>query len=681
MASADAGSVVVCARFRPQSEAEGAQGGAVCVQCHEDGKSVTVERAGDDGELTGQATRYTFDRVFGPDSRQSDVYDDAVKPVIDAVFAGFHATVFAYGQTGSGKTHTMEGKGDADDRGAIPRAVADIYRRIHADTTSGDEQVEYTVTASFVEIYMERVRDLLDRSKGNLDIRFDLSKGIYVEDATEVNATSETDVLGILEKGSRSRHTGATGMNEESSRSHAIFMLTIRRTNTSGESNGTTRTGKLYLVDLAGSEMVSKTGAQGERLEEAKTINKSLSALGKVIYALTDARTTYVPYRDSKLTRFLQDSLGGSAKTVLIIACSPSTRNIAETLSTIRFGTRAQHVRNQPRLHVGYTGANVDEILAAKEVECAALRAKIAELQERYASYAQPAAPGAKITLGELGVVLDRLAALEASAKPPVGDALVRRKEAGDVDAHAELQQETKLMAQLKQHVESLQAGGDVHHAVEGAAASLEHKSRLAASDGASKASHVALKGAMASLGSGIELYKMRDALEAEQRARKAAEAVSAVPAKEVAEARTAMRAAQDRASILEGKLARAEAELEAQAERHRAELERERVVQEDARLAALAEAEAAREAALREAETIRAEAEKAARTTVKKKTLAKVRTAKEQARKAKEEAAGSMGRLEDMLETVRGELEDVRADCEEAERAKRRLASELAKE
>ncbi|XRB09514.1 kinesin motor domain-containing protein [Pycnococcus provasolii] len=677
-----------------QSQSAQARGGRwywSCVSFLNDGKSVTVDRSGNHGNQDNhenyeskQQTTYTFDHVFDPNATQSDVYEAAVRPVVDNVFAGFHATIFAYGQTGSGKTFTMEGRGPMDQPGAIPRAVADVFRRIQADVKANE--ASYTVTVSYVEIYMERVRDLLDKSKGNLEIRYDINRGIFVEDATEAAAATEQDVLDLLDRGSRSRHTGATGMNEESSRSHAIFMLTIQRTGLNDDDR-TKRVGKLYLVDLAGSEVVSKTGAEGERLEEAKTINKSLSALGKVIYALTDARTKnlHIPYRESKLTRFLQDSLGGSSKTVIIIACSPSTWNIAETLSTIRFGSRAQHVRNQPRLRVGYTGGNVDEILAAKEVECAALRAKIAELQENYATYARPAAPGSAITLGELGVVLDRLTQLESSASVPVTDALARRKEAGNVDAYAELREETSCMSSIKEHVEAKakdESGtGSLRGAVETAAASIMHKARLSASDGASKTANMKLKSATASLGSGVELYRMREALEAEQRARKVAEAISTVPAREVAEARVAVQAANDRADVLSGKLARAEAELANQAERHRAELERERRALEEARLAALAEAEAARDAALVEAEAIRAESEKAARTAVKKKTASKLKSAKEQARKAKEEAAGSVGKLEDALDSMRADIEEARADGKAKEMRSRSLASALAKE
>ena len=278
----------------------------------QDGLACTINV--DDTSDERHGGTYTFDRVFDTNSSQDTVFEFAAKPVVEEVFNGFYATVFVYGQTGAGKTFTMEGSpNDEELKGITPRSVDYIFDRIA--TTS--EAYEYTVACSFVEIYMERIRDLLDRkgNANNLDIRTDLQRGVFVDGATELVVNDDKEVMKCLAAGSKARQTGATGMNAQSSRSHAIFMLTIHQKD---RKDLTVKTGKLFLVDLAGSEMVGKTGAQGTRLEEAKTINKSLSALGNVIKALTDGKSSHVPYRDSKLTRLLSDSLGGGRGPALL---------------------------------------------------------------------------------------------------------------------------------------------------------------------------------------------------------------------------------------------------------------------------------------------------------------------------------------------------------------------------
>ena len=221
-----------------------------------------------------------------------------------------------------------------------------------------------------MNVYMifsqEKIRDLLDenRVKVNLTIREDKLRGIYIVDVTEVYCTSYDELLGLISAGAQNRAKAATGMNEGSSRSHSVFTVTVTQKDTA---KGSTISGKLVLVDLAGSEMVRKTNASGQQLEEAKTINKSLSALGQVINALTDEKMTHVPYRDSKLTRILQDSLGGNSKTVLIVACSPSTFNASETVSTLRFGMRAKSIQNK---------VTVNQTRSVEELENLLLRAE-----------------------------------------------------------------------------------------------------------------------------------------------------------------------------------------------------------------------------------------------------------------------------------------------------------------
>jgi kinesin family protein 5 len=231
-------------------------------------------------------------------------------------------------------------------KGLIPRIVESVFDSVD----SADSEIEFTIQVSYIEIYLEKIRDLLDPTQQNLIIKEDRDsgRGIYVKGATEEYVTSAEEVFLLMKEGASNRAVSATRMNEESSRSHSIFIFTISQKHTVSLES---KTGKLFLVDLAGSEKVKKTGAQGKLLEEAKNINKSLSCLGNVINALTDGKSRYIPYRDSKLTRMLQDSLGGNSRTTLIINCSPSTYNDFETLSTLRFGIRAKSIKNKPKVN------------------------------------------------------------------------------------------------------------------------------------------------------------------------------------------------------------------------------------------------------------------------------------------------------------------------------------------
>lgn len=227
------------------------------------------------------------------------------------------------------------------------------------------DHIEFTVKVGMVEIYMEKIRDLLYPEKANLKVREDKNRGVYIEEMTESYVSDEADVYDIMRLGNSHRAISATNMNEGSSRSHMLFLMTIHQNNLHEMS---AKTGKLYLVDLAGSEKVGKTGAAGQTLEEAKKINKSLSALGNVINALTDGKGHHhIPYRDSKLTRVLQESLGGNSRTTLIITCSPSAYNEAETLSTLRFGYRAKSIKNKPKINREYTVAELRMLLDKAE--------------------------------------------------------------------------------------------------------------------------------------------------------------------------------------------------------------------------------------------------------------------------------------------------------------------------
>ena len=283
---------------------------------------------------------YYFDKVFNPISTQEQVYDEAAKTIVRDVLGGYNGTIFAYGQTSSGKTHTMEGVlNDSKMQGIIPRIVNDIFNYIY----SMDENIEFHIKVSYFEIYLDKIRDLLDITKTNLSVHEDKNRVPYVKGATERFVTCPEEVMEVIDEGKSNRHIAVTNMNEHSSRSHSVFLINVKQEN---QENQKKLTGKLYLVDLAGSEKVSKTGAEGMVLDEAKNINKSLSALGNVISALADGNKSHIPYRDSKLTRILQESLGGNSRTTIIICCSPASSNEAETRSTLEFGKRAKTITN-----------------------------------------------------------------------------------------------------------------------------------------------------------------------------------------------------------------------------------------------------------------------------------------------------------------------------------------------
>ncbi|GLD99506.1 hypothetical protein PINS_up008232 [Pythium insidiosum] len=358
---------------------------------------------------------FTYDRVFDEADGQQVVFDHVARPVVQDLMDGYNATIFAYGQTSSGKTYTMEGASidDPQLRGIIPRTATEIFQNVLA----ADENMEFIVKVSYIEIYMERIRDLLDpyKSKVNLQVREDTQRGIFVEGMTEISVTSDDELLSTMRDGAANRAVAATGMNEGSSRSHSVFMVTLFQRNLV---NQATKAGKLYLVDLAGSEMVRKTGASGKQLEEAKTINKSLSALGNVINALTDSNASHVPYRDSKLTRVLQESLGGNSKTNLIINVSPSSYNMSETISTLRFGNRAKSIKNKAVVNEQRSVEEYKLLLAKAEKAMNAQQTYIISLEARLASLGVDlkAEGGAHVRPSFIASAVDSVKAASAAA-------------------------------------------------------------------------------------------------------------------------------------------------------------------------------------------------------------------------------------------------------------------------
>lgn len=278
-------------------------------------------------------------------------------------------------QTAAGKTHTLWGDLQSDiNKGISPRIVDEIFQTI-AESTS---DLEFTVKSSMFEIYMERVRDLLNSTSENLSVHEDKISGVYVKNLTHVYCGNANEVFQIMQRGQISRATSFTEMNSESSRSHALFVLEIAQTNLK---DGSRRVSKLSLVDLAGSERIGKTGATGQTLEEGKKINLSLSCLGKVINSLTDGKSSHIPYRDSKLTRILQESIGGNSKTTLIINCSSALSNESETISTLRFGVRAKFIKNTARVNIELSAKELLGLLKASKLYITKLEGEINDLK------------------------------------------------------------------------------------------------------------------------------------------------------------------------------------------------------------------------------------------------------------------------------------------------------------
>ncbi|CUA77623.1 Kinesin-like protein bimC [Aspergillus nidulans FGSC A4] [Rhizoctonia solani] len=356
------------------------------------------------GVYTPAPTRtYPFDRVFGPEADQAMVYHDIVAPVLEEVLNGYNCTVFAYGQTGTGKTYTMQGDlsptltgNPSADAGIIPRTLHKLF--LHLENSTSD----YSVKVSFVELYNEELRDLLasefkepsanaqpmgiasGSGSSGLKIFDDVAKkGTFIQGLEEAHVRDAQDAIEILRKGSERRQIAATKFNDHSSRSHSIFTLTVHTKETSSDGNDLIKTGKLNLVDLAGSENIGRSGAENKRAREAGMINQSLLTLNRVITALVE-KSPHVPYRESKLTRLLQDSLGGRTKTCIIATVSPARCNMEETLSTLDYAFQAKAIRNRPELNSRITR---NALLKEHAGEIARLKADLVAAREKNGVY------------------------------------------------------------------------------------------------------------------------------------------------------------------------------------------------------------------------------------------------------------------------------------------------------
>ncbi|PSR90014.1 Kinesin-like protein [Actinidia chinensis var. chinensis] len=349
--------VQVIVRCRPLSEDEVRVHTPVVISCNENRREVSAIQNIANKQID---RNFLFDKVFGPTSKQKDLYDQAVSPIVFEVLEGYNCTIFAYGQTGTGKTYTMEGGGRKkngeypSDAGVIPRAVRQIFDILEA------QNAEYSMKVTFLELYNEEISDLLapeecskfidDKSKKPIALMEDGKGGVFVRGLEEEIVCTANEIYKILEKGSAKRRTAETLLNKQSSRSHSIFSITIHVKEFTPEGEEMIKCGKLNLVDLAGSENISRSGAREGRAREAGEINKSLLTLGRVINALVE-HSGHVPYRDSKLTRLLRDSLGGKTKTCVIATISPSVHCLEETLSTLDYAHRAKNIKNKPEIN------------------------------------------------------------------------------------------------------------------------------------------------------------------------------------------------------------------------------------------------------------------------------------------------------------------------------------------
>uniref|UniRef100_A0A8D3DIJ1 plus-end-directed kinesin ATPase n=1 Tax=Scophthalmus maximus TaxID=52904 RepID=A0A8D3DIJ1_SCOMX len=352
------GSVKVAVRVRPFNSRETSKDSKCIIQMQGNTTTIVNPKAPKEPAKT-----FSFDYSYWSHTTPEDpsfasqnlVYNDIGKEMLAHAFEGYNVCIFAYGQTGAGKSYTMMGKQEEGQEGIIPMLCEDLFEKINDDCNK--EKLSYSVEVSYMEIYCERVRDLLNpKNKGNLRVREHPLLGPYVEDLSKLAVTSYTDIADLMDAGNKARTVAATNMNETSSRSHAVFTIVFTQKKHDSETDlSTEKVSKISLVDLAGSERADSTGATGTRLKEGANINKSLTTLGKVISALAEVvsilcikkkkKSDFIPYRDSVLTWLLRENLGGNSRTAMVAALSPADINYDETLSTLRYADRAKNIK------------------------------------------------------------------------------------------------------------------------------------------------------------------------------------------------------------------------------------------------------------------------------------------------------------------------------------------------
>uniref|UniRef100_A0A250Y5U3 Kinesin-like protein KIF27 n=1 Tax=Castor canadensis TaxID=51338 RepID=A0A250Y5U3_CASCN len=385
--------VKVAVRIRPLLCKEVLHNHQVCVRVIPNTQQIII----------GRDRVFTFDFVFGKNSTQDEVYNTCIKPLVLSLIDGYNATVFAYGQTGSGKTYTIGGGHIASvaegQKGIIPRAIQEIFQSI-----TENPSIDFNIKVSYIEVYKEDLRDLLEleTSMKDLHIREDGKGNTVIVGAKECHVETVDEVMSLLEVGNAARHTGTTQMNEHSSRSHAIFTISICQIEKNSEAaedelwySHRQIVSKFHFVDLSGSERVTKTGNTSERFKESIQINSGLLALGNVISALGHPRrkSSHIPYRDAKITRLLKDSLGGRAKTVMITCVSPSSSDFDESLNSLKYANRARNIRNKPTLNFSPESDRMDEMEFEIKLLRQALQSQQASIS-RTSQIHQEGAPG-----------------------------------------------------------------------------------------------------------------------------------------------------------------------------------------------------------------------------------------------------------------------------------------------
>ena len=371
MENKNAECVKVCIRVRPMNSKENLETEEEIVTCSDQRGEIYLKNPED----PKNPLMFTFDNVFSKNSTQESIYDSCAKPIVDALLKGFNCTIFAYGQTGTGKTYTMDGlEGKPDKIGIIPRS----FNQIFAAIKNAPSDVDYLVRASMFELYNEELIDSFNKNdkKEKLEIHEDPKSGFYVKNLSILNITEEKELLELLSHGKSTRKVRATAMNDYSSRSHSIFTIIVE----SSEMDPLTKQsrfkmGKLNLVDLAGSEKQKQTKTTDEGLKEGININLSLTTLGNVINLLVKG-SPHVPYRNSKLTKLLSDSLGGNSKTLMLANVGPAKSNYAESLQAIKYASRAKMIQNKPKINEDAK----DALLRQKQEELKILREQIEKL-------------------------------------------------------------------------------------------------------------------------------------------------------------------------------------------------------------------------------------------------------------------------------------------------------------
>ena len=435
-------SIRVHVRVRPLNEQERARGDQSCIHVDQDGRTVRFvasQASGVRNSNNGPATNVralAFDSAMAGSS-QSRVFEEAqtIQMLHDAL-DGFAVTVFAYGQTGSGKTYTMTGPETLDfseeappaaaegPHGLIPRGVGALFDLIAVEQDSGRLPGGCSVRASYLELYNESFNDLLNPESTNLQLRTHPTQGAFVENLLQVDCESVNDAMMVFAEGTRNRKVGSHSLNKDSSRSHCMMTLHLDRRDRAGPG------GRITFVDLAGSERLPDSQSKGDAAKETGHINRSLFALGNVISALADSRKRggHIPYRDSKLTQLLKDSLGGSARTLMLACCSPSSHHLEETTNTLQFASRTKNIQNRPVVAAQESGVSVlqqmQQTIRALQVENASLRTKLAQpLQrppppQRPPAAAADAAPSAAATTAVKESRDQRAADVEAAGQP-----------------------------------------------------------------------------------------------------------------------------------------------------------------------------------------------------------------------------------------------------------------------